>query len=362
MKKALILCILLLSVLFLSSWSSVGNQESQEKSFVSEEAEVLQSLKSTIKSGWKIAIEEITGNFFSEKDLKIVEYDILKVFINKVGADIINSNELYKIRKEKNISYLGLNDYKGMEDTGKLTEITHLLSGEVTIKNNTATVTIKIVNVLTGKIEVFFKMPLDNVEIEDKKIHVINNEAVANIEKSEEIKKDYIFLLNRGIEDYKAEQYACALYSFSMAIELDPNNTEAYLKRGLTYAKLKKYDSAISDYSMAIKLDPNNKYYYASRGFIYDYNLEQYDLASSDYSKVIQLDPDSDLLYWLRGNAYKKLKQYDMAVSDYSEAIRLYPDRKEYYIERADLYFKLNHYDSAVFDYSMAIKLDPDNK
>ena len=49
----------------------------------------------------------------------------------------------------------------------------------------------------------------------------------------------------RSIEDY------------DKAIELDPNDAEAYNNRGNSYSDLGQYQRAIEDYDKAIELDPD---------------------------------------------------------------------------------------------------------
>ena len=45
---------------------------------------------------------------------------------------------------------------------------------------------------------------------------------------------------------------------YDKAIELDPNDAEAYNNRGNSYRDLGQYQRAIEDYDKAIELDPND--------------------------------------------------------------------------------------------------------
>ena len=61
--------------------------------------------------------------------------------------------------------------------------------------------------------------------------------------------------------------YNGAIADYTKAIELDPNNSNAYINRGIVKNDLKDYYGAIFDYTKAIELDPNNSIAYYNRGF-----------------------------------------------------------------------------------------------
>jgi tetratricopeptide (TPR) repeat protein len=84
------------------------------------------------------------------------------------------------------------------------------------------------------------------------------------------------------------------------------------------------HDKAISDYSKAIQLNPNNGDAYFNRGLIYS-ALRKYDKAIADFTEVIsqlrRQARDNFEAYYNRGLAYAALRKYDKAISDYSEVI-----------------------------------------
>ena len=51
-----------------------------------------------------------------------------------------------------------------------------------------------------------------------------------------------------------------AIENYNKAIELDPNDADAYNNRGLAYYYLEEYERAIEDYNKAIELNPNYAY------------------------------------------------------------------------------------------------------
>ena len=56
---------------------------------------------------------------------------------------------------------------------------------------------------------------------------------------------------------------------FSDAIELNPNDAEAYNNRGVAYSNKGDYDRAIADYTKAIELNPDYVEAYSNRGGAY---------------------------------------------------------------------------------------------
>jgi len=131
-------------------------------------------------------------------------------------------------------------------------------------------------------------------------------------------------------------EYEKAMGCFNKAIELDPNNVDAYGNRGITYRHLKQYERAIEDYTKVIELDPNSAIAYYNRGITYR-RLNQYERAIEDYTKAIELNPNLVAAYINRGCAYYDLREYERAIGDFNKAIELDPNAADayYYRDRA---------------------------
>ena len=61
-----------------------------------------------------------------------------------------------------------------------------------------------------------------------------------------------------------------AIQSYTQAIEVDPENTDAYLQRGRAEKEVKEYDKSISDYSQVLELDPTESSAFSGRGTAYE--------------------------------------------------------------------------------------------
>jgi len=108
-----------------------------------------------------------------------------------------------------------------------------------------------------------------------------------------------------------------------MAIQLDPNDADAYYNRGITYYHKGQYDRAIENFNKAIALDQNYALAYNNRGVAYD-KKGQHDRAIEDYNKAIALDPNFAQAYTSRGLLYLvKLGNKEKGCSDWKKACEL---------------------------------------
>ena len=63
-------------------------------------------------------------------------------------------------------------------------------------------------------------------------------------------------LLDLGEKYLLDMNYEQAIVCFTRVIEVEPNNTRAYIGRGIAYTALKQYDEAIQDFKRVIEIDP----------------------------------------------------------------------------------------------------------
>lgn len=92
----------------------------------------------------------------------------------------------------------------------------------------------------------------------------------------------------QGVDYYELGQYDLAIESFSLAISLDPEFTEAYTFRGHAQLDSLNTGQAILDYDQAIALDPEYAEAYYFRGLAYYYTGD-FDQAVSDFEKALEL-------------------------------------------------------------------------
>jgi tetratricopeptide (TPR) repeat protein len=128
-----------------------------------------------------------------------------------------------------------------------------------------------------------------------------------------------------------------ALSDLEMALELKPDNAEAYEGRAAVYMMTKQPRKAIENLDKAIELAPKNAETRTTRGFMY-LMLQQPERAIADFDKSIEMAPDYVMAYKNRGATYLGLNRYQEAVKDYDRFVELAPDDPEGYYGRGMAY------------------------
>ena len=175
------------------------------------------------------------------------------------------------------------------------------------------------------------------------------------------IEFDALGYLQRGIEAHKERQLDEAIKHYTNAISLQPDNhmlVRTYNNRGNAYEGKGEHNLAFEDYSMAIEINPDDADAYFYRGFTYELK-RNFGEAIRDYDKAIELNPDHvDAYIYRAGVANRDSK---LVIKDYSEAIELNPHHSFAYINRAQVYRKKGEIDPAIEDLNKAIELDPNH-
>ena len=156
-----------------------------------------------------------------------------------------------------------------------------------------------------------------------------------------------------------------ALFYISKAIEIDPQDSNAYWMSSFTKRDCGNPQGGIDDATVVIELNKNIKGQklidtwvpdaYYSRGFskevIADSNwkkmkdaptifendmyknkaLTQYREAISDYTNAINIAREYVSAYWMRGRVYEKIFRKDLACFDYRTGWKLGDERMGYY-------------------------------
>ncbi len=159
---------------------------------------------------------------------------------------------------------------------------------------------------------------------------------------------------DRGWAYNDLKDYEKALENYNKVIELNPKYKWAYNNRGVVYREQKKYKQALIELNKAIELDPNFAHAYANRGWTY-YDMNKTDKALADYNKAIELDPNVAWYWNNRGVVYHNLKGYTWnAIKNYDKAIELDPNVGLYYRNRGRCYRKLDKLEKAKADLKKA--------
>ena len=173
--------------------------------------------------------------------------------------------------------------------------------------------------------------------------------------------------LARAEQFHNANDYERALADCEAALQLEPENAQAYYQRGWlrddrgprNEISNEDFELALADYAEALRLDPTCENAYIARAAIYNLILDDNVRAMADYNALIALKPDDAYGYEHRGFLHHHFAhQYDAALSDYNRSIEL-EATAERYSRRGDLRADLKDYEGALADYNLAIQLEP---
>jgi tetratricopeptide (TPR) repeat protein len=139
----------------------------------------------------------------------------------------------------------------------------------------------------------------------------------------------------RGDSLREQGKYEQAIESYTQAVSLGFNNpktiSDTYNKRARCYRNLKKYKQAINDDSYAIQVNPQNADAFWSRAISYMINHD-FQLAINDYTAaMLLLNNNKEImsgLFMARGYNETKIRQYKKAIEDCDSSILLNPQSK----------------------------------
>jgi tetratricopeptide (TPR) repeat protein len=138
-------------------------------------------------------------------------------------------------------------------------------------------------------------------------------------------KKDIKTLMDRGIENVKANRYEEGLDYFNRVIEQDPDNPMAYYNRGYCYYSMKEYDKAVTEFDKAIELNPRDSVSYLYKGII-RYFQQDFQGSIELYNKALEIYPRYSLVFYNRGISKGQLKDYEGAIEDFNLCLNYDPD------------------------------------
>lgn len=136
-----------------------------------------------------------------------------------------------------------------------------------------------------------------------------------------------------GFVEQRNGNLESAIKSFDKATALDKQYPTVYITRGSALLDLKKYDKAIYNYTIAIQLSPENEEPYAYRGRAY-YEIDSLKSSKSDFDKAIQLNKNFGYAYTNRALLkYTKLNDKVGGCEDLNKAATLGDEDAKYHLK-----------------------------
>lgn len=154
-----------------------------------------------------------------------------------------------------------------------------------------------------------------------------------------------IALVKFNIGDYKGAES-----DLTKAIDINPENSSAYVLRGAVKHNLENFQSAMEDFTKAIEIDSRQT---GSRKLtIYD---QKGNIVES--SLPVKADPNMAVPYYNRGLSRHELEDYMGAIEDYNMAIEINPEMESAYHNRGYARFMSGDINGACLDWQKAFEL-----
>ncbi|MBS3027084.1 MAG: tetratricopeptide repeat protein [Dolichospermum sp. DET50] len=186
-------------------------------------------------------------------------------------------------------------------------------------------------------------------------------EAISSYDKAVEIKPDdHEAWYSRGISLYNLGRYEEAISSYDKAVEFKPDYYEAWDNRGIVLRNLERYKEAVASYDKALEIKPNNYEAWNDRGLAL-HELGLYIASITSCEQAIAIKPDFAWAWNNRGRSLNNLGRYEEAIYSYNKAVEFKPD---YYIawdNRGILLSRLGRYEEAISSYEKAVEFKPDD-
>jgi tetratricopeptide (TPR) repeat protein len=149
-----------------------------------------------------------------------------------------------------------------------------------------------------------------------------------------------------------------ALATFDRAVDLQPQNTAAWIGRGDALYRLERFPEALAAYDEAIQLNQNNARAWRGRGDAL-YRLERFPAALASFDKALQLQPNNGEALNRKGRALYKLERYQEAADAQAEALKLDPNNAQALSDKGIALIGLGKYEEAMTDFDKAQTLEP---
>ncbi len=216
--------------------------------------------------------------------------------------------------------------------------------------------------------------------------------AVLDYTKALSFGADNLLFVNRAMSYLEMQKFETALQDFSMAAQINPNDSEVYNGMADAEFALNNFKEAIVLYDRALEINPNdvralnnraNSFgkaglhesaeagytkalqlhqgtnIYTNRAFYY-MEQDNYKLAMLDFVEATRLSPKNANAFYGVGWINLEWGNYEMAIENLDKALELDGNKPIFFVKRGLAYFHNGDYEDAIYDYEIAIEKGAD--
>lgn len=187
------------------------------------------------------------------------------------------------------------------------------------------------------------------------------NEAIAYLSRAIRIDDRHPeYYTARGWVLAETGDTAGAMMDFRRAIELNPNQDNAYINLAYLYSRQGRNEEAFKYCDMAIAIDSGNLYWRVAKGNLYQQS-KNYELAINQYEGVVRRDSLMLQPHFYLSLCYYELEQYNKSIEKLNMVISGNPNNAVALYYRALAYYALNDYNNSLKDLDLVTSLNRDN-
>lgn len=175
------------------------------------------------------------------------------------------------------------------------------------------------------------------------------------------------------VEAEDTETYTADFSKADECVRQNPKSVEALIVRSKVFAVKGNFESALADANKAIELAPQNSDAFYARGFVYDkkywkvFDKEIKRLAMTDYEKALEINPRNGVAFLAKiiliktdmGSGFRKLlPDFDRAI-EYLTASGNTAELARAYYQRGQSNSLDHLWDDGIKDFTTALKLRP---
>lgn len=289
------------------------------------------------------SVSEVENGELTRDEIRTISANILKIVSAPVKIDTNGDSVIFRchvtaLADTSNINEKFLRDRKNLE--------------ELVRKNNEQAAQIEKLNAEINSLKQKYKTASKS---EKQKIK-------ADVKRNEE-KFTATQYVEKGNSCFDAQKFAQALDYYNKAIELNPQNDEAWNNAASAYYKLNTYEKAVEYYRKSVELNPKNNIIVRrlKEGNAY-FDAGYFGLAIEYYNQVLEIDSENDAAWNNAASAYNKIGNFQKAIEYYKKSLELNSQNDAAWYNLGVAYSNAEDFKSAAECFSKAAELNPAEK
>lgn len=163
-------------------------------------------------------------------------------------------------------------------------------------------------------------------------------------------------LVRSGYDAIRNQRYEQALTLLKRALELEPNEANAWNYLGDAYVALRRYNEALDAYEELLKVNPYDEFAHNDIAYVHRVQL-RYHEAEASFRKQLELNPLDKFAHTSLGGLLVDMKKYAEAVPQLEKAISLAPDDAPLHVHLGTALIHLSKDEPALAAFAKAVEL-----